>query len=327
MEDIELSDLLLEKGEDALIKVARRVGESLTTENVPDAERRAADALARHLVSDTVERVRAELSKAVKHSKYLARDVALKIARDVDSVACPFLEVTEIFSEDDWQELVVTISRGARIAVAGRTSISEGVAIALAQTGDPEVAQTLVDNDATPVTTAVCQALIKQFEVSTWVLDKLADRTDLSAEIAAELIPKVSAAAYGKLSKLHNLPDHIAPITFEAEILTLLRLIRKTPETRLLGLVHHLQQENKLTHHLLMAALRDECLAFFEAALSILSGLRLQKVRSVVRYGEVGPLNGLLSQASVPYSIYDEVWAALRQARKHAQDLSNEAYA
>ena len=325
MKDIELSDLLLEKNENALIKIARGVGQYLTAENVPPAERQAADALARHLVKDAIERVRRELSNAVKHSKYLSRDVAFSIARDVDSVACPFLEVTEVFLEDDWQELVVTISRGARIAVATRTSISEGLAIALTQSGEADVARTLVENDAAPVTTAVCQALIRQFEISPCVLDKLADRTDLSPEIAAELIAKVSAAAGEKLSKLHNLPDHIAPITFEAEIASILRLIRKTPETRLLGLVHRLQQENKLTHQLIMAALRDNCLAFFEAALSMLSGQRLQKVRSAVRYGEAGSLTALLSQAGVPLSIHPDIWGSLQQARKRTPDVPMEA--
>ncbi|MGI9415946.1 MAG: DUF2336 domain-containing protein [Hyphomicrobiales bacterium] len=325
MVDVKLSDLLLDKDEDALMKVARRVGEYLTTDNVPDAERKAAEALARHLVDDAIERVRGELSKAVMHSKYLEREVAFKIARDVESVACPFLEVTEIFSDDDWQELVVTISRGARIAVAGRTSISEGLAIALTQTGDTEVAETLVENDATPVTTAVCQALMKQFEISPCVLDKLADRTDLSSEIAAELITKVSEAAGEKLSKLHNLPDHIAPITFEAETASILRLIRITPETRILGLVQRLQQEDKLTHHLMTAALRDGRLAFFEAALSILSGQRLQKIRSSVRYGETGSLNVLLSHAGIPDAIHPDIWGALQQARKQSQDLPMEA--
>ena len=80
-------------------RIARRVGEQLSLENLPDAERLAGEALARELVADMVALVRIEFAKAVRNAKYLPKDIALKIAHDVGSVACPFLEITEVFSE------------------------------------------------------------------------------------------------------------------------------------------------------------------------------------------------------------------------------------
>ena len=159
-----LVDLLSGKDDDARIVIARRVGQCLSVDELPLAERRGAEALAGHLVRDAAERVRRELSEAVKGATHLSRDVALKIAHDVDSVACPFLSATEVFSDEDWRDLVLTVSRGARIAAACRTSMSEGLAIALAETGDTAVAQALVENTAAPMTKPVCNPLIERFE-------------------------------------------------------------------------------------------------------------------------------------------------------------------
>ncbi len=230
MSDAEFHELLEGKGESARIQIARRVGDRLMLEDLPDAECRAAEALARGLLDDAIERVRQELSKAVRHARFLPRDIALKIAHDVDSVACPFLEVTEVFSDAEWQRLVLTISRGARIAVAWRTSMTEGLALALAELGDSLVAESLVANTDAPATVTVCDALIERFETSTWVLDKLAERDGLNEAIAVKLYAKISAAARQKLSETYGLADYTEPIGFDAEFAAILQLVRDTPE-------------------------------------------------------------------------------------------------
>ena len=109
-----LDNLLDDKGDDARSRIARRVGQQLSLNDLSETDRRAAETLARELVCDVIERVRAALSNAVRHAKYLPRDVALRIVHDVDSIACPFLEATGIFSHDDWQNLLATISQSPR---------------------------------------------------------------------------------------------------------------------------------------------------------------------------------------------------------------------
>ena len=132
--------------------------------------------LARALIDDAIESVRSELSKAIAHAKHLPRDLALKLAHDVDAVACPFLEATEVFS---WQQLVLTISRGAQNAMARRSSMSEEIAGLLAEVGESMVAETLIENPSAPMTKPVCFTLMDRFASEIWVLDKLAHRDDL----------------------------------------------------------------------------------------------------------------------------------------------------
>ncbi len=307
--------ILDRKDEKARMQIARRVGGRIALGHLPDAERLAAEALARDLVNDAIECVRQELSKAVRHAKYLPRDIALKIAHDIDSVACPFLEVTEVFSDAEWQQLVLTISRGARIAVARRTSMTEGLALALAELGDSMVAERLVENPAAPMTSTVCDALIGRFETSTWVLDKLAEREGLVEEIAVKLYAKISAAAREKLSQKYGLPDYTEPIGVEAEFGAILQLVRDTPEPKLPILAGRLRDEGNLTHSLLLMALRKGLIAFFEVAVSHLSGVALTKVQSVVRHGGLGPVTVLFGQAGIRRTVHEDYWEALQHAR------------
>ena len=245
MVDAGLHDLLDVKDESARSLIAGRVGQCLSIDDLPIAERRAAEALARELVCDAIERVRSELARAVRHATDLPRDIALKIAHDVDSIACPFLDVTDVFSESEWQKLVLTISRGARIAVARRSSLSEGLALALAQFGDSTVAQALVENPAAPTTEPVCNMLIDRFASVVEVLDKLAMRDGLCEAIAAKLIAKVSVAAREKLSTSYQRPEHTEPIAAEAAFAGVLQLIRETPGAGLPALAQALMDDQQ----------------------------------------------------------------------------------
>ncbi len=310
-----LQNLLVGKDDDARAVIAQRVGERLCLDDVPEAEQRAAQALARHLVADAVERVRGALSQAVKTAAYLPRDVALKIAHDVDAVACPFLQATEIFSEDDWKQLVLTISRGARVAVATRSSLSEGVTVVLAEVGDSVAAQALIENPAAPMTQPVCDTLIDRFEEAGWVLDTLAKRDDLFADTAARLLSKVSSSARAQLTKAYGLSASVAILSDDAEAAAMLKLIRNVQPPRLPQFIQHLRDRKLFSYALMLAALRDGSLDFFEAALSDLARLPLARVRHVIDFGNDGILTGLLSRAGIPQDVYAEFWDELTRLR------------
>jgi uncharacterized protein (DUF2336 family) len=90
--------------------VAGRVGKVLSAETTSPADRLAAGMLAQDIARDVVEQVRCALSNAIRNTHHLPRPLAMMLAHDVDSVACLFFEVTEMFTEADWQSLILTIS-------------------------------------------------------------------------------------------------------------------------------------------------------------------------------------------------------------------------
>ncbi|MGF1609261.1 MAG: DUF2336 domain-containing protein [Kiloniellales bacterium] len=307
--------LLEGKSENARVRIACHVGESLSLDDLPAAERLAAEALARCLVEDAIEQVRLALSKAVRHAKHLPGDIALKIAHDVDSVACPFLETTEVFSESEWQQLVLTISQNALVAVARRASMSEGLALAISEVGDSAVAEVLVENPAAPMTPAACHALIERFGDSIGVLDKLAQRDGLAAEIAITLYSNVSEAARKKLAQAYKLVDYTDLIAGEAEQAAVFELIRKAPVSQLPAISQCLQRDGKLSHLFLLDALRAGLVTFFGVALSVSTTVRSESIQSTIQHGGSASVIQLLREAGIPRPVHDAFWDALQSAR------------
>ena len=303
------------KDEDARCEIARRVGERLTDEDMSNVDRRAAETLARALTDDAIERVRRALSETVRHAPLLPKDIARKIAHDVDAVAIPFLKVTEVFSDSDWEQLVLTISRGALVGVAGRSSMPEILALRLAEMGDSVVVDRLVENPATPMTEPVCHTIIDRFEAEMWILDKLADRGDLIAGIAATLTLKVSRMAREKLMQNYDLGALAETVISGAETASLVQLITDTDGANMLALARRLKKENKLSPALTLAALRGGSLAFCEAALSLLSETRFEHVRSVILRADADTVRRLLAKAGVPEEMANEFWTEIEATR------------
>ncbi len=315
MADIDVNPLMDGREESERVEIARRVGAQLSTESLSESDRKAAEALAWFLVEDSILRVRVALSNAVKNARFLPKDLALKIAHDVDDVACPFLSVTEVFSDEDWEALVKTISEGALAAVAARLSMSEGLAIAVARESDIRAAGALIDNLKAPMTIPVCDPLIEKHGDITDVMDKLSERPDLHPEIAMKLLGKVSAVAKEKLVSEHGKADHLAPVVAEADIDSIVNLVKQTSTSRLGNVASQLHQDNKLDHTLLLAALRNGAVDFFASAMALLTDGDLLKIKRAVRLDGPQALGGLLKQADIPLSIHGDFWQALEQAR------------
>lgn len=294
------AQLLDNKEQDARIEIAGRVGACLEADELATPDRRAAELLARALLDDAVERVRVALSEAVKNAKHLPRDLALKLAHDVDSVACPFLEATDVFSDSDWQQLILTISRNARCAVARRPKLSENLAGMLAELGDSVVAETLVENSDAPVTEGICHTLMDRFSAEVWVLDKLASRDDLVTDIAVKLTGRVSNAVRDKLTQTYKLAGHADALADDTDAGAVFEIVRKTPEKDLLDLAKSLHSENKLSHTLLLKALNDNQPAFLEAGISVLSDRSVEHVRSVILRAGPEAVDQLLEKARIP---------------------------
>lgn len=316
MSELSSDGLLFGLAAEARVGVAQRTGSCLCQDDIPDADRQAAELLARGLAEDAMERVRIELSKAVRGAKHLPRDLAMMIAHDVESVACPFLEVTEVFSDRDWQSLILTIGRSAQIAVARRASMTEVVAQSLAEAGDTIVAETLIENPKAPMNGSICDTLIGRFSSEIWVLDKMAARDDLLAEIVVKLTAMVSAAARDKLTATYQSQDFTNPIISEAETAALLEAVRTIPVEEMTAMAESLYAKGKLKPLMLLEAARGRQLAFLEAALAVVSERSIAHVRSVLGRAAQEVMVDLLRSARVPETLHAEFWSVIEAVRQ-----------
>jgi uncharacterized protein (DUF2336 family) len=112
-------------------KLCRRIDETILT----DEDRVVAHEILRVMAADAAELVRRALAVTLKASPQVPRDVALKLARDVESVATPILSASPVFTDEDLVDIIRFAGPVRQIAIATRISLPEVVTEALVEHG------------------------------------------------------------------------------------------------------------------------------------------------------------------------------------------------
>ncbi|HEY2835419.1 MAG TPA: DUF2336 domain-containing protein [Rhizomicrobium sp.] len=161
------------------------------------------------LARDSAVRVRTILADEIKHLACIPRDVALRLARDVEAaVAAPVLEYSPLLSDADLIEIVACGQvQQALSAIARRQTVSEDVSDALVQSLDvPAIAALLVNPNAM-IRKATLETLIEQAEeIQSWHLP-LVLRADLSARAIRRIGGFVGASLLEQLMRRGDLSE------------------------------------------------------------------------------------------------------------------------
>jgi uncharacterized protein (DUF2336 family) len=161
------------------------------------------------LARDATVRVRAILAEEIKYLNCIPKDIALRLAADVESVvASPILEYSPLLSDADLIEIIASGQvQEVLTAIAKRKPVNEPVSDLLVQSLNvPAVAALLVNPDA-KVRSETMDRIIDQIEeVSSWQLP-LALRADLSARAIRRVGSLVGASILEKLAARNDLSD------------------------------------------------------------------------------------------------------------------------
>src|SRR3546814_678854 len=112
-----------------------------------EVERTLAEDIFRRLVADAEVLVRQALAANLKTTADLPHDLAVALARDVDSVSLPVLKYSEVLTDDDLIEIVRSENAAAKqVAIAQRASVSTALADALIDTGNETAVPRLAAN-------------------------------------------------------------------------------------------------------------------------------------------------------------------------------------
>lgn len=192
------------------LQLATSAGQFLSKYPEGAADRDAFEDLARTLVADASALVRAALAKEIRSSPGLPVDIAEKIARDIEDIAVPFIELSPVLSEEFLAELVEECSEAARSAVAGRPQVSKLVSFSIARHGgEPSVAR-LLGNQGAVCSSNVYQRALERFEDCEAVQNGLLSRSNLTLMIIDKLVEKISADASEKLVRKYGLASDLA---------------------------------------------------------------------------------------------------------------------
>ncbi len=283
-------------------KLCRRIDESVLS----DEDRQVAHEILRVMAVDAAELVRRALAVTLKASPLVPRDVAMLLARDVESVATPMLRSSPVFTDEDLIEIIRYAGPVRQIAIATRVSLPETVTTALVEHGAETAVRTACANDNATFSEDGLQKAISRFANSHQLLAAVAYRQALPPSVAERLVNLVTDQVRDHLINHHALPPGTAvQIAVGARERATIDLVDQAGRaTDMERFVEHLQVQERLNASLLLRALAHGHMNFFEWAISGLA--KVPHHRSWLMIHDAGPLGlrAIYERAGLPVRLF-----------------------
>jgi uncharacterized protein (DUF2336 family) len=301
---------------------AGRLGGKLAEGSLSPAERAAAEQVLRGMLDGAALKIRLVLAETLKGSPFLPHDLAMMLARDVESVAIPILQFSSVLSDDDLIEIIRAGSPGKQVAVAGRSSVSTAVAGELLETGNSKAAATLVGNLGAELDTDQLELAVERYGSDPRVAESLQKRPDLPINIAERLVAFTAETLRAYISRRTDLSETaITQLVLQTrEQVTLDLRAAHFPAEEAISLVDHLAAVKRLTPSLILRALCVGDLSFFEAAMAQQAQVPIHNARLLIHdQGQLG-LKSLYDRSKLPASYYPAFKVAIDVAHETELD-------
>jgi uncharacterized protein (DUF2336 family) len=277
------------------------------------AELEIAQEILRIMVHDAEVRVREALSANLKSNPKLPHDVALALAKDVESVALPMLSACEVLTAEDLVAIVKTQGTGSRLdAIAGRARVEAPVAAAVVEVAREPIVAKLLANPGAELAEQTLHRVIDRFGTSEAVQEPLVRRASLPVTIAERLVTCVADHLRDTLLAKHGIsPDVAADLVLQSRERATVGLAMGVADDGIAALVRQLKTAGRLTASLVLRAVCMGNLRFFEHALAALAGLPLVNTRLLVHDSGGLGLKTAWARAGLPGAFVPAVSAAL----------------
>lgn len=318
----DVEKLMADPSAETRAETTAKIADQFTLGDLSETERRIAEEIFRSLVRDVEVRVRESLALHLKKSPDLPRDIAVSLARDVDSVALPVLRFSDVLRDEDLIQIVREQGGAKQEAIAQRPRVSSRVADALIDTGNETAVARLVANEGADLTTQALSRVMTEYDASEAVSDSLVRRPNLPAAISEELVERVTERLEAFLVSTHEVsPDVASNLILQARERATMSLVDYgSTDIELENLVEQLHRKERLTASLLLRALCMGDMGFFERAMARLAGVPLQNARILIHdQGDLG-LDSIYLKANLPKRLFPAFRAAVELANETDYD-------
>lgn len=329
--EIDIRRLIKATDEDERAAAAHKLCRSMEKADLHDDDRAAAQKILRMLAQDAAELVRRAMAVTLKSSDLIPRDVARKLAADVDSVALPMINFSPAFSDEDLIEIVQAGSPLRQVAVAGRPGVGRDVATALAEVGCEQAVRTLAANDNADVAEAALGRCIDRFGSSPEIVAAIAYRQVLPLSVTERLVELASEAVREHLVTRHAVAPETAIrlAAFARERATVDLVDQASSQADLPQFVAKLNARRVLTASLLLRALARGQMALFEHGIAELAGT--PHARAWLMIHDAGPLGlkAIYDRAGLPPRLFLAYRAGVdtwRTLQAEGADTAGEAF-
>lgn len=329
--EIDIRRLIKATDEDERAAAAHKLCRNMDSLNLVDEDREAAQKILRMLANDTAELVRRAMAVTLKSSDLIPRDVARRLAADVDSVALPIINFSPAFDDEDLIEIVRAGSVVRQAAVASRPTVGRDVAEAIAEVGCEQAVRTLAANDNADISEASLGRCIDRFGSSPEIVAAVAYRQVLPLSVTEKLIALASDAVREHLVTRHAVAPETAIrlAAFARERATVDLVDQASSHADLPQFVATLNARRVLTASLMLRALARGQMAMFEHGMAELAGTPHQRAWLMIH--DAGPLGlkAIYDRAGLPPRLFQAFRAGVdtwRLLQAEGVDTSGEAF-
>ena len=292
--------------------LAGKVAADLSGGELTPAEVKLGQDIVRILARDVEESVRASLSRGLRHSPNLPRDVARKLAEDVEFVALPMLADSLVLTDQDLIEIVRYGSSMKQQAIASRRNLTEMVTGALIDHAEEPAVTVLMGNNSAAIAEDKFNHAITRFADSKRVKEAMVLREKLPVTVAERLVTMVSKALQTHLVKVHDLaPGTAANIVLTSREHAIIRLSLGASDEDLLQMVTQMHRNGRLTPSLILRALCTGDIGFFEAAMAVKGDIPVDNAQILIHETSRRGLEALYRKAAMPMALYSAFRSAV----------------
>jgi len=304
--DVDIHTLIKGSSVEERALAAHKLCRSIDRAELSEEDRARAHDILRVMAADAAELVRRALAVTLKQSSIVPRDVANKLARDVESIALPMLNFSPVFSDEDLAEIVRLGGPVRQVAIAKRPQLSETVTGAIVEHGVEKAVQTACANDNARFSERMLARAMDRFETSEAVLTAMAYRRTLPMAISERLIDMVGDQVRDHLLNNHPLSPQVAlEIAMGAKERATLDLVDQAGKAGdVKGFATHMHERGRLNASLLLRALAHGHMAFFEHGVAVLAGVPHHRTWLMIH--DAGPLGlrAIYDRAGLPMRLF-----------------------
>jgi uncharacterized protein (DUF2336 family) len=283
-------------------------------------EVRIANDIFRLLLTRASVLVRAMLAMNLSQTSKLPPELARQMANDVDEVAAPVLQYTEVLSDDDLIAIIRSLADTEKLrAIAKREKVSEKVSEALVSTSIDPVVSELIKNEGADIKPQTFEHITLHFQDNAEVIESLFLRNSLPPNVVDKVVSHISEAMrkdferkYGNLSEISEINKALDQ---SLELTRLKMLGLKSTDEDLLKLIKQLDENGNLPP---VSALVTGNLQLFEVSLSRSLQIPVSNVHILLQ--DPSGFETIYRKARLPENLFDACALAVRAIREMEEE-------
>jgi uncharacterized protein (DUF2336 family) len=203
-------------------------------------------------------------------------------------------------------DIVAASDELLQTAVARRPALSTAVSAAISEVGEREACFALVCNPGAAIAHISLMRVADRYGADGQIREAMLERPDLPVDVHQYLVRRLGDVLGELVAERRWVDvDRLDGVTRDACDRATISIAAETASEELVALIEHLRVTGQLTTSLLLRAVCAGNLAFFETALSVLSGMPEDRVSGLVRGGRRSALKAIYGKAGLPAIAYE----------------------